>query len=64
MKTFKIIFKIPPGGGGGGGGGGSLPLEAVPDTREKKKTAGKGYPNQVWARTRGSRKGCQNRQKK
>ena len=31
------------------GGGGSLPLEAVPDAREKK-TRGKGYPDQGWAR--------------
>ena len=30
-----------------GGGGGSLPLEDVPDAREKKQ--GKGYPNQGWA---------------
>ena len=33
----------------GGGGGGSLPLEAVPDAREKKH-AGQGFPNQGWAR--------------
>ena len=33
---------------GGGGGGGSLPLEAVPDAREK--NAEGGYPNQGWAR--------------
>ena len=36
--------------GGGGGGGGSLPLEAIPDAREKI-NIDKGYPNQGWART-------------
>ena len=49
---------LKPGGGGGGGGGVSLPLEAVPNAREKN------VENCMFFRgmcgTCGSQKGCQN----
>ena len=49
--------------GGGGGGSPSLPLETVPDARERKKTRKKGIQIRVGRGKRRPQKGYQNHRK-
>ena len=49
VEFVKLWYSVTMMSPGGGGGGGSLPLEAVPDAREKKRVT-RVYPNHGWAR--------------